>query len=384
MAALICKAIFLPCKYLAQCLDETCKFCGDCLKPVTECLCNPEYPFSMCFFVTFLGTFIPGVLTIGIVLSQFGTVSQACSNSGLHVTTLVHVPIFVGHFLFAWYLNNQFVEVDRGRAVIGKFWQMFLYDPAVLVYILFLVFNIVWLVMTTNASAAAVAEGCCDAAPMLCQIATACVFIESLFFVIAPFMIGVSLMNECCTADEQRRDEARQRQAQIDARRGGLSGHAPVPLGMRLLAMIPIIGWFFRPTQRPQAYAQPVRSNAPPATGVQQAQVVQSRPPDAATMDRQAYQPPAPQPSAPQAYAYPADAGAGSSAPPAYSAVPPQQHVQQPGYAGASAPPPAQPQEESASALMGKLAGKAAKGLTSGAMAGASAVSNARKKPGQN
>lgn len=379
MAALLCKAIFLPCQYAAKCLGEACQCCGELMQPLVDCFCNPEYPFSACFFLTFLGTFVPGVLTIGIVLSNFSLVSQACATSGLHTVTLVHVPIFVGHFLFAWYLNNQFVEVDRGRKVISKFWSMFLYDPAVLVYILFLVFNIVWLVMTSSAIAAAETEGCCDQVPSLCQMATACVALEGAFFVIGPCMVGFSLMNECCKADEQQREEARQRQAQMYARRGGGGSNAPIPLSTRLLASLPIIGCFFRPTQQPQAYAQPARGGQPP-----QAQVVQARP-AGSTMERpgQAQYTP-PQPAVAQAYAYPASGGGGSGAdsapPPAYSAQPQPYQPAQGGGAGPSAPPAPQQQEESTSALMGKLAGKAAKGIASGVTAGASAVSSARNK----
>mmetsp|Transcript_10201 Transcript_10201/g.30107 ORF Transcript_10201/g.30107 Transcript_10201/m.30107 type:complete len:400 (+) Transcript_10201:57-1256(+) len=375
MAALICKGLWLPFKLCGECLSETSKALGDACQPCVQFLCNPEHPFSTCFCLSFFVTIVPTLATVIIVGGAWDETLTACDRSNLPTFAIVHVPILLGHLLFAWYLNSQFVAVARGREVVEKFWNMFLYDPIVLVYILFLVFNIVWLAYTGSALDTASAEGCCTASPALCSMARACMVIEILFFVLAPLVLAFSLMNECCSANERNMEEARRREAAKYASRG--SGRS---IGARVLGSLPIIGCIFRddsPPPRRQARAQ--------------AQAVPSRGPPPTSMDRPQYRP-APQqsPSPPAAYAYPSDA---PSAPPAQYRQepdsPPAYAPAKPGYAAAvasssSAGPSAGPsrqserEEESTSVLLGKLAGKAARGVQSGAAAGMSAIQSAR------
>mmetsp|Transcript_10117 Transcript_10117/g.26237 ORF Transcript_10117/g.26237 Transcript_10117/m.26237 type:complete len:260 (+) Transcript_10117:74-853(+) len=230
MAALICKGLCLPCKLVSECFSGLCTALDDACAPIAKFLCNPEHPFSTCFLISVLVTVASGVLTLGVIGSSFSGMSAACSVSGLHTTTIVHVVIFAGHFAFAYYLNKSFLEVERGHDVVKKFRLMFLYDPVVLVYILFLIFQVVWLGFTQTAIADAQAEGCCDAYDTACSVAHAVFAIEIAYLVCMPGVVALSLFNECCVGDRKRIEEARQRQqAKYDARGG------PVSLGARML-----------------------------------------------------------------------------------------------------------------------------------------------------
>lgn len=325
--------------------------------------------------------------------------------------------------------RTSYPQVDRGRAVVGKFWQMFMYDPVVLLYILFLVFNIIWLAFTQSALSSARYERCCDASPALCSVTLAVFVIEILFFILAPCVLAFSLLSECCNAAEgERKEEARRRQEAKHAQRS-----ASQPMGMRVLSSLPIVGCIFAPQQRstpppargagygahstgaahggsrlPHAEAVPVRRPAPevmarPASS--QPPAAQHGPPYA----QAAYSPPAAaysasaQPAYVQpacAYAEPAhvraEPASGSCTSSAYcsaeaSTAPPHYYGVQPSAVASAPPPPqysaapARPQqqpaeEESTSVLLGKLAGKAVKGVAAGAAAGVNAVNAARNK----
>jgi len=382
MAALICKACYLPCQACGECaresckcLSEACSCVGAACQPVADLLCNPEHPFSSCFCMTVLAMLAPAVATIGIGAVALGSLGAACSASNLPVYALVHVPILVGHALFAYYMNTQFVQVDRGRAVIKKFWDMFCWDPAVLVYILFLVFNIVWLAFTDDALSAARADGCCTAAPALCAVARACFVIEILFLVLAPFMLALSLLGECCAAEEgARKEEARRRQEAKYAQRGGSSA----PLGVRVLSALPLVGGFFnasapRPAteaSRPQRAGYGYASASDRAAVLPHAQAVPVRP-TLEPMDRPlaGTQPPAcrtdaryspPRPTA-HAYAQPvrahAESGASSAQLPPYAPSAP--HEQQNGsHHGEFAAEPALPPQYAAAGARSGRAGR--------------------------
>lgn len=232
MAALICKGLCLPCKALGECFKGACQCLNDLFEPIGKFLCNPEHPFSTCFFLSFLTTSVPALLTLGILLSSWGGLAQSCAASGLHTTTIVHVAIFLGHFLFAYYLNKSFLEVERGHDVVKKFKQMFLYDPVVLLYIAFVIFNVVWLGYTQTAIGEAHAEGCCDAYPDACSLSQAVFALEIAFLVLMPGVVALSLFNECCVGDRKRVEEARKRQQEKYQARGG-----QISLGGRLMGL---------------------------------------------------------------------------------------------------------------------------------------------------
>mmetsp|Transcript_19548 Transcript_19548/g.61925 ORF Transcript_19548/g.61925 Transcript_19548/m.61925 type:complete len:188 (+) Transcript_19548:1-564(+) len=157
-----------------------------------------------CVLFTSFVTMGPLIASAVIVSMEWEGAGEACTQSGLRIYAVVHIPVLLAHLLCSWYVNFIFNRERVGEeGVIKRFWRLLLYDPAMLLYILIVVFNGVWIGYTLIAISVAGIEGCCDAHPALCIIARACWIIEILYAFFAPMLIGSALANECCTAIDE-------------------------------------------------------------------------------------------------------------------------------------------------------------------------------------